>query len=82
MLLLKSDGTLRAFGRFENMALGIVCNQEYRRGEIVVEPGDALIFYTDGVTEAMAPSRELFGRERLEKILKENAGQTAEELFY
>ena len=32
-------------------------------------PGDAVVFYTDGITEARGAQRELFGQERLDQIL-------------
>ncbi len=48
-----------------------------------LKPDDAVLFYTDGVTEAHNPDRELFGLDRLSALLvKEAAGeQEAEELL-
>jgi serine phosphatase RsbU (regulator of sigma subunit) len=80
LILLKKDGSIRSFGSFHNIALGIIEDQQYQRGEADIEPGDSLVFYTDGVTEATSPEKELFGRERLETILKDNAERSAEEI--
>lgn len=41
----------------------------YKQDEIKLSCGDRLLLYTDGVTEAHNPKRELFGEERLMKIL-------------
>jgi phosphoserine phosphatase RsbU/P len=37
----------------------------FDQGEIVLEPGDMVVVYSDGVTEAMNPSGEMFGDDRL-----------------
>ena len=37
----------------------------YKAGSLTLEPGDKLFQYTDGVTEAMNCSKQLFGEERL-----------------
>ncbi len=37
----------------------------YDVGEIIVEPGDLLVMYTDGVSEALNPDHEEFGEDRL-----------------
>ena len=42
-----------------------------------LNPGDALVLYTDGVTEAMNVDHELFGAEAIEKTLS-RAGQAAD----
>ena len=44
----------------------------YKKSSIRVQNGDLIIFYTDGVVEACNPQREMFGEERLEKLLYEH----------
>lgn len=48
-----------------------------------LQPGDALLLYTDGVVEASTPDRELFGLDRLVDLLEREAasGQPAEEIL-
>ncbi|MCZ6786197.1 MAG: PP2C family protein-serine/threonine phosphatase, partial [Planctomycetota bacterium] len=58
---------LEATGR----VLGVLEKANYRAGDpFVLEPGDVLLCYTDGVTEARSPKGELFESERLGKALK------------
>lgn len=45
--------------------LSIVAPYVYQDAETLLEPGDALLLYTDGVTEAMSETRAAFGEERL-----------------
>jgi len=80
MLLVGEDGTVEPFGLMRGTAVGIVENEVYRSGGRKIEPGQTLVFYTDGVTEATSSENELFGRERLEKILRDNAGRSAREI--
>ena len=51
------------------IALGVIPNISLRDQEISVEPGDVLLLYTDGVTEAMNANEEEFGAERLASIV-------------
>jgi sigma-B regulation protein RsbU (phosphoserine phosphatase) len=48
--------------------------------EIEVAPGDSLVFYTDGVTEAMNAHREPFGEKQLEAVVKASAGAPAQQV--
>jgi serine phosphatase RsbU (regulator of sigma subunit) len=58
---------LEAYG----LPLGAVAGEAYEEQRIDVEPGDVLLFMTDGIVEAMNADRELFGFPRLEAVLKD-----------
>jgi len=76
LLLRASDrtvGRLMPTGR----VLGVLPGTAYRHGaEFVLAPGDTLLAYTDGVTEARGPGRSHFGEERLGATLAQSAGGT------
>lgn len=57
---------LRATG----MALGLIPGTHYDEYETTIRPGESLLFYSDGLTEAHAPSGEMFGSRRLERLLQ------------
>jgi sigma-B regulation protein RsbU (phosphoserine phosphatase) len=61
------------------VALGISPDEEYPEVSAVLAPGDAVVLYTDGVIEARCGT-ELYGVERLDRILAANAGASAEAL--
>ncbi len=48
--------------------LGMIDTAEYTISETRLEPGDQIILYTDGVTEARNPEREFFGMRRLRDL--------------
>ncbi len=48
---------------------------------IAIEPGDIFVFYTDGISEAMNSAEEIFGEERLSKLIEDNEHLTARELL-
>lgn len=54
---------------------------KYKCGELQLEPGDKIFQYTDGVTEATDANNELYGMERLTKILGENSALSPTELL-
>jgi len=51
------------------LVMGIVDDAEYRERRIKFCSGDMAIFYTDGITEAMNKSGELYGIERLKEVI-------------
>jgi anti-sigma regulatory factor (Ser/Thr protein kinase) len=59
----RSDGAveLRATG----MPLGLLPGMTYEEQEAVIAPGESLLLYSDGVTEAHSAEREMFGTPRL-----------------
>ena len=52
-------------------AVGVMPCIQFKTGQAQLQPGDILIGYTDGVTEAHAPSGELFTRKRLLSLLQQ-----------
>ncbi len=63
------------------MAIGLMEEFDVRSKSLQLERGDILVFYTDGVTEAVSPQRELFERDRLADVIAQNEGSSADELI-
>jgi len=59
------------------MALGIITDWPFEQRTLHLEPGDFIVLYTDGVTDAMDPHRQPFGKERLEEIVWKQCGRSA-----
>jgi sigma-B regulation protein RsbU (phosphoserine phosphatase) len=53
----------------------------YHEYYLTTEPGEVLVLYTDGVTEAQNPQGEEFGRDRLADAVKANRRLRARELI-
>jgi serine phosphatase RsbU (regulator of sigma subunit)/anti-sigma regulatory factor (Ser/Thr protein kinase) len=69
---LRRDGQveeLRAIG----VPLGLMPGVEYQEHELVLEPGDSVLLYSDGLVEAHNESRELFGFPRLQAAVASHA---------
>jgi serine phosphatase RsbU (regulator of sigma subunit) len=49
--------------------VGLVPEAEYTALKIKLEPGDTLVLFSDGVTEAMDPDEQMFGVPRLRELL-------------
>lgn len=62
-----SAAELRATG----MPLGLMPGMSYEEKETILEPGEQVLFYSDGLVEAHNPEREMFGFPRLGQLLAE-----------
>jgi sigma-B regulation protein RsbU (phosphoserine phosphatase) len=58
--------------------VGIITGAEFKIQQSQLEPGDILIGYTDGVTEALSPSETLYSREKFCALLELPASSAAE----
>jgi serine phosphatase RsbU (regulator of sigma subunit) len=47
-----------------------VMDRPYEQTTVQLAPGDCLVFFTDGVTEARNPANELYGPERLQAVVR------------
>jgi sigma-B regulation protein RsbU (phosphoserine phosphatase) len=76
-LVVRSD---RAAVRLEGggPVLGILPNLTFQEQSFRLDSGDALLMYSDGVTEAVNPAGEDFGEQRLAELLRENRRQPAQ----
>ncbi len=70
-ILLRKDGEIVRL-QTGGIVIGFLQNFEYRQEELNFTPGDILLLYTDGITEAMNAKNEEFGEERLIATLKAN----------
>jgi sigma-B regulation protein RsbU (phosphoserine phosphatase) len=59
-------------------AVGMMPNMPFNIQQIQLDPGDILVGYTDGVTEARAPEDELFSRHRLQSLLEQPNGSVSD----
>ncbi len=62
------------------MALGVIPDLPLSEYSITLAPGDVIVLYTDGVTEAYNTAEEEFGVERLEKVALLHARESAEDI--
>lgn len=65
----------------QGAALGLVPNEEYGGDSVRLHPGDAFIFFTDGVYEAANRRGEEFGLPRLEKIMRAHVYRSSREIL-
>ena len=72
-LLRRKDGTIERL-LSGGVALGMFEGSTYQAGEIVLNPGDALLMYSDGMTEAESPDGQPFDEAGLERTLALYAG--------
>ncbi|MBC7924505.1 MAG: SpoIIE family protein phosphatase [Bryobacteraceae bacterium] len=75
----------RQTGRFlrepGGLMLGVMEDARYMDGQAHLDPGDGLLFYTDGVTEAENAAREFFTEARLKTALENARDRSAEHLL-
>ncbi|MHB0912890.1 MAG: PP2C family protein-serine/threonine phosphatase [Armatimonadota bacterium] len=82
-VIYRADGHMELLGK-SNLPLGIRTHHKYENGEARLGPGDKIVLYTDGVSEAHR-GPELFGTDGISRILKEHGheptGKITEELL-
>jgi sigma-B regulation protein RsbU (phosphoserine phosphatase) len=74
--ILQSSGGVRTVDKIGGIVLGFLPDHEFTAGTMQLNPGESLVLYTDGVTEAMNTAHQLFGAAAVEKTLA-TAGKDA-----
>jgi len=77
--LLGEDGAAAALATSKHLPVGVFEDTEYEDREIELAPGQTLVLYTDGITEAESPSGEWFGTNGLLQALSACAGLAPKE---
>ena len=78
--ILKHDGKVEQLPTIGDSMVGALDGLEYHESTLKLEKGDALIMYTDGVTEAMNIDYKQFGEERLKDTLEDVAMHNCQEM--
>ena len=76
-VLLRRGRDVQLLGEGDQIPLGVLRDYEYRNNEIKLEPGDLLLLYTDGLTEARDRHEHMLGVDRLSELFA-SGGNTPE----
>lgn len=75
-LIVHAGGTMEQLAS-GGLPLGIMPNADFREGNTKLHPGDVLVIYSDGVSEATNPAGEEFGPTRLYEVVARNLDASA-----
>lgn len=78
--LLKPNGELQCLLNQVGSPLGWFADAKYPVTNLALEPGNLLVFLTDGIEEAISPKGELFGRKRVLELLQREHARPVEEI--
>ncbi|MDZ3832702.1 MAG: SpoIIE family protein phosphatase [Sphingopyxis sp.] len=67
--LVRADGRVERLVKKQGIAMGIFADVAYQADRFTLAPGDALVLFTDGVSEATGPDDELFTVDRIRTAL-------------
>ena len=79
--ILKKNGEVIELPKSRDLMVGAFDGVKYHEETIQLEKGDAMVMFTDGVTEAMNESREEFGTARLVETLEEVAMHNCQQII-
>jgi len=78
-MIRKADGTIEEFDEESvGIPVGVIEDYPYDVLSRSIAPGETVLFYTDGVSEAMNPKGELYGEKRVRDFLRTNKGSAAD----
>jgi sigma-B regulation protein RsbU (phosphoserine phosphatase) len=81
IMIRQTDGTIIEFGEeIVGVPIGVMEDFPYDVVTRTIQPGETCVIYTDGVSEAMNPTNELYGIERLRDLIKASTGGQADAL--
>ena len=78
-LVVHADGTSEELDLTGGIALGAIPQFEYGQASVQLSPGDMVVFFTDGVTEAINPRNDEFGLEAVQALFEDGETRSAQE---
>ena len=78
-LVVHADGSSEELELTGGIALGAVPQFEYGQASVQLRPGDMVVFFTDGVTEAVNPRNDEFGLEAVQALFEDGETRSAQE---
>jgi sigma-B regulation protein RsbU (phosphoserine phosphatase) len=75
-----ADGTLSEL-EATGIAMGVLDDAEYTQDTVQLAPGDLVVLYTDGITEAENAELEMFGDSRLEKVIRASRALSSKDII-
>ena len=72
-LLRRSSGELERLDQATGLVLGVIEDAVYDEARLQMLPGDTLVLYTDGITEAHNAQQQMFGVNRLETVCSDTS---------
>ncbi len=80
--LLRNNGAARTdLLRRTGMVLGVLEGVEWGAETVALDPGDMLVVYSDGVSDALNETDEFFGEERLHAIVEQHRNHSAQQML-
>ena len=76
-LAVHADGSSTLLPLTGGIALGVLPSLDYRHNTVTLAPGDTVVFYTDGITEAMNGKGEQYGLECLREVFADSPPKDA-----
>lgn len=80
-ILIKKDNTILSVPLTNDFVLGELEDMTYHEKTLQLSPGDNLLLYTDGITEAMNIKNEQYGEKRLAEYCKKLSGKSPKEII-
>ena len=79
-VILRANGECTFLTLPDGLVLGVMADTEYVDATMILDRGDTIVTYTDGVTEAMNPKKELYSDPRLLETAAGLKGQTVDNM--
>lgn len=79
--IVSTNGSIQEIGRNQGLPLGVMTDFESHEHATSLQSNDSLIYYTDGITEAMNEKGEMFTEARLKEFVSDHLGESPKDFI-